>query len=370
MKNKALCAIAGAALCAASCSGPSGWSLKGEIEGSHPEKVALEGYNNGIWYLIDSLKVDAGGNFSYKAEAPAAYPEIFRLTASGHDGGIYFPADSCDKVTVLASGEHFGTGYTLGGTPEAATFGRVDSLVAATVAANGAQAAATNPDLRRRLVDIITADTTGTVAFYVVGKAVGGKQIFDPSDAFGNRIYGAAAQVFSQYAPFDPRGAALRRSYFEGRQALGKMPESTSQQIIEVPEAGFINIENYDDRGVRHSLAELAEKGKFIVLSFTAYGADTSVPYNAILNDIYTRYHDRGLEIFQIAFDSDEQTWKTVARNLPWITVWNSPADGASALVSYNVGAFPATFLIDRSGVIAARVTNPDDLAKEVAKYF
>lgn len=44
MKNKALCAIAGAALCAASCSGPSGWSLKGEIEGSHPEKVALEGY--------------------------------------------------------------------------------------------------------------------------------------------------------------------------------------------------------------------------------------------------------------------------------------------------------------------------------------
>lgn len=148
------------------------------------------------------------------------------------------------------------------------------------------------------------------------------------------------------------------------------MPESTSQQIIEVPEAGFINIENYDDRGVRHSLAELAEKGKFIVLSFTAYGAETSVPYNAILNDIYTRYHDRGLEIFQIAFDSDEQTWKTVARNLPWITVWNSPADGASALVSYNVGAFPATFLIDRSGVIAARVTNPDDLAKEVAKYF
>lgn len=65
MKNKALCAIAGAALCAASCSGPSGWSLKGEIEGSHPEKVALEGYNNGIWYLIDSLKVDAGGNFSF-----------------------------------------------------------------------------------------------------------------------------------------------------------------------------------------------------------------------------------------------------------------------------------------------------------------
>lgn len=52
MKNKALCAIAGAALCAASCSGPSGWSLKGEIEGSHPEKVALEGYNNGIWLSL------------------------------------------------------------------------------------------------------------------------------------------------------------------------------------------------------------------------------------------------------------------------------------------------------------------------------
>lgn len=370
MKNKALCAIAGAALCAASCSGPAGWSLKGEIEGPRPEKVALEGFNNGIWYLIDSLDVNSGGSFAYKADAPAAYPQIFRLTAPGHEGGIYFPADSCDKVTVRASGDHFGTGYTLGGTPVAETIGRVDSLVAASAAANGAMAAATDPDLRRKLVDIITADTTGTVAFYVVGKAVGGKQIFDPADAFGNRIYGAAAQVFSQYAPLDPRGTALRRTYFQGREALGKITRPDSPQVIEVPETGYFDITNYDDRGVSHSLSELVEKGKLIVLSFTAYGAEASVPYNAILNDIYTRYHDRGLEIFQVAFDSDEQTWKTVARNLPWITVWNSPADGASALVSYNVGSFPATFIIDRNGVIAARVANPDNLAKEVAKYF
>ena len=138
--------------------------------------------------------------------------------------------------------------------------------------------------------------------------------------------------------------------------------------VLEASETGYIDLSNYDDRGALHSISDLVSKGKVVVLSFTAYTTDASVPYNAILNDVYTANHERGLEIFQISFDPDEQAWKTVARNLPWITVWNSPNDGSEALVKYNVGTLPTTFIINRKGEIAARVDDPSKIAAEVAK--
>ena len=362
MKKLTFGALALAAIAAASCSGPKGWSVEGTIQEPSVEKIALEGYNNGLWYTVDSLAVGKNGKFSYRSEVPAHYAEIFRLTAPGANGGsIYFPVDSCDKVTVEAYGSHFGSGYVLGGSELARTIGRIDSLVAASNV--------DDPELRRSLVDYITSDTTGTIAYYIVGKSVGGKQIFDPADEFGNRVYGAAAQIFASFAPEDPRGKALRAQFFAGRQALGKMPEMPGT-VLEADETGYIDITNYDDRGVKHSISDLVKDGKLIVLSFTAYGTEASVPYNAILNDIYTKNHDKGLEIFQIAFDDDEQAWKTVARNLPWITVWNSPSDGVAALTNYNVGAFPVTFIINRKGEIVARVSDPTKLAAEVAKYL
>ena len=62
--------------------------------------------------------------------------------------------------------------------------------------------------------------------------------------------------------------------------------------------------------------------------------------------------------------------WKIRAQNIPWIAVWNSTTDGDSALLSYNVGALPMTFIIDRSGTIAERVVDPTTLEKLLAKYL
>lgn len=365
--HKYLVAFTAAAIAVASCSGSKGWSVKGTVENPTETKIALEGYNNGLWYVVDSLGLDSKGKFAYRADAPATPAQIYRLTCEG--ASIYFPADGTDAVTVQTDGSHFAQGYTLGGTPLAATICSVDSTVAAAVARLGAENAATDHDLRRALVEYITSDTTGTVAYYVVGKAIAGKQIFDPADAFGNRAYGAAAQVFAGHNPEDPRFQTLKNTYYAGRAALGKLPELPAT-TIEVDEKGYIDIENYDDRGTKHSISELVDGGKLVLLSFTAYGTEASVPYNAILNEIYTANKSKGLEIYQIAFDDDEQAWKTVARNLPWITVWNAPTDGASVLAQYNIGSLPITFIINRKGEIVERVADPTQLAAKVAKHI
>lgn len=368
MKIKAfLPALAAIALGVAGCSVPSGWSVDGAIDGADSgTRLALEKYSNGRWLLVDSLTVNGNGAFGYDAEQPAAYPELMRLTWPGH-GSVFFPVDSIDDVIIEGNATEFSRAG-VSGTAAADAFRRVDSIVAAAMA-SGATAATLDIDAKRQLINEITADTTGIVAYYTATKSLGDRLIFDPADRFGNRVYGAAAQVFATYCPDDPRGQALRQAFFEGRRALGLTPDAPAT-VVEVPETGLIDIVRFDRTGREQSLREMASHGKVVVLSFTTYEHRQSPAYNAVLNDAYTRYHDQGLEIYQIAFDGSESAWKEVARNLPWTAVWNSPTDGSAVLAAYNVDGLPLTYVIDRQGNIAARIDNPDDIAAAVARYF
>lgn len=359
-----------AATLLASCSISSGWKVDGTIANAGDNsKLALEAFNGSQWYLLDSLSTNAKGAFEYKSDAPAEYPEIMRLGYPGK-GNIYFPVSGKENIHLLANAEAFTSDYRLTGSDAAVRLCTVDSLINATVARLGAAAAVNDSDLRRELVQYITADTTGIVGFYSINKTIDGKHIFDAKESFGNRVYGAVAQVYSTYRPEDPRCAAVLRAYLDGRVALGKYVPEQEEQIIEAEETGLIDIVRYDYRGEKHSLAELAKEGKVILLSFTAYDIESSPAYNVILSDIYSKYHNRGLEIYQLAFDENEVSWKTAAANLPWVTVWNSVTEGVGPMVSYNVGALPMTFIINRKGEIVARVVNPNDLAKQVAKYI
>ena len=347
-------------LVAASCSGPKGWSVSGNVAGlPQGSALAIEANNGNSWYVIDSVSVADNGSFTYSAEAPVPYADIMRLTLPDK-GSIYFPVDSVDAVSITADAANYGVNHKLAGTGMAEIFGVVDSIVAATPEVD---------DLRKKLVNFITTDTTGLVAYYVVSKAKGATPVFNSKEPFGNRVYGAAAQVFATYRPLDVRGQALKRAYFEGRMAMGHVTTS-EETVLEASEAGLIDITRYDDKGVSHSLAEIAGKKGPVILSLTDYGSEVSPAYNALLFDIYNKYKDRGLEIYQLAFDGNEVSWKEAARNLPWITVWNAPTDGVGVLMQYNVGALPLTYIIDRNGDIGARVTDPDQLEKTVARYL
>ncbi|MDE6207198.1 MAG: redoxin domain-containing protein [Muribaculaceae bacterium] len=350
--------VAGMALLAGACSSQHGWSVDGTVADA-PEgtRLVLEANNAGLWYAIDTLDVAANGKFAYKAAEPMHNMDIMRLTLPGK-GSVYFPVDSVDAITVNAPAATFGTGHTLAGTPVAEKFASIDSIVANITDTQALQYA---------LVNTITADTTGIVAYYAVGKAVGGKPVFDPATSAGNRVYGAAAQIYTMHHPDDPRALALRRTYFLGRQLLGKMP-APEETVLEVPSTGIMDITRYDSRGNEHSLSEVAGDG-VALLSFTAYGLPSSPAYNAILHDLYEKYSDRGLKIYQVSFDDDEVAWKEAARNIPWVAVWNAPSDGVNVLTQYNVGALPQTFLI-RNGEISKRILDPNELDSAVKASF
>lgn len=339
-----------------------GWSLNGEIYGADfiDCTLVLEGFNNGQWYVIDSLRTTEG-EFKYSSEAPLAYPEIMRLRLA--DESIYFPVDSTDKISIIANADKFSRDYQLDGSVQARTVRALDSLINHSVAERGAAITAADAAFKQDLFLHAFEDNSVMPLYYLVNRKAGDAPLFDLSDPADLRYFGAVAQRFATERPDDPRGEQLKAAYTKARRAINPI----SYQI-EVPETSLIDIVRKDWKGADHSLAEEASKGRVLILSFTAYGLENSPEYNLLLNSLYEKYNARGLDIYQIGFDGDETVWRETAKNLPWTAVWNSTTDGNVILANYNVSAFPTTFLIDRTGTLTARVEDLNSLEAAVQK--
>ena len=103
-------------------------------------------------------------------------------------------------------------------------------------------------------------------------------------------------------------------------------------------------------------------KGKVVLLDFTIYQSAASAPHNFLLNDLYTKYKDQGLVIYQVSLDADEHFWKTTADNLPWISVRDANGIYSNVAAMYNVKEVPSLFLINRNSELSARGETIKDL--------
>nr|MBD5377650.1 AhpC/TSA family protein [Bacteroides sp.] len=350
--------MAGAML--ASCGGSAEWTVDGRIEGAEGHTMIVEANNNGMWYPLDSVKLDAGGNFKVK-HAAMGYPDIYRLRLD--DKTLYFPIDSIETVTVVTTASAFDTDYTLSGSKAAERLMAVDRKVAGMLAGKPAMSVVNDSLLKRELGGLLLEDPSDIVSYYIINKRIGGLQLFDPSRPSDLKIIGAVANAFDHTRPADPRTSYLRNLYLNNRKISDAAPRDT----LEARLVNVFDITLYDNKGTQHSLEKLASSGKVVLLNFTAYAADESAAFNRELKKIYDKYHARGLEIFQVSVDDDEYLWRQAAAPLPWITVYNSQADGARNLANYNVVALPTTFIIDRKGELVARITDLSTLDSQVA---
>ncbi|MDE6270254.1 MAG: DUF4369 domain-containing protein [Muribaculaceae bacterium] len=353
------------ALLAACTPGSKGWSVDGTVKDGEGRRMAIEAFNAGNWYVVDSVTIGSNGTFSYKAETPAPFADVYRLNLDGRC--IYFPVDSIDAIKIDADTAAFSSNYTLSGSQAAEKIQAIDRLIAETVATRGEINALSDSTLKAKLSDIAINDTTCIAAYYIINKNIAGRPLFDLTQRRDLGVVGAVAQRFADHRPDDVRTKWLSAIFLNARRQL--FPSNTGL-TMEVEESGLIDIVRFDNKGQRQSLAEVAGKGVPTVLSFTSYELESSPAYNIILADLQKRYTPERLQIYQIAFDTDEVEWKQKADNLPWITVWNSPVDGSDVLMKYNIGALPIAYVINKQGILTERITDPEKLAAAVAKVM
>ena len=341
------------------------WQAEGTVAGGADKELVLEAPNGyGGWYPVDTVTIASNGHFSVKGE-PAGHPEIFRLTLDGKS--LYFPIDSIESINISANAAAFASDYTLAGSESAEKMQLINEAIAKVVKEHGEQAVAYDPDLKRTLAETILRDPSGIAAYYTIFRRVGDTQLFNPADKTDLRLIGAVANAFANNRPDDPRTGYLAQLYISSRKTNGLFnpTDTIVAQEIRLPEIALL-----DQDGKRQSLSEVTDNGKVVVLNFTAYAAEASPAFNLELAKVYNAHKNQGMEIYQVSLDDDEFLWKQAARNLPWITVYNSPKDGAETLMKYNVGAIPAIFIINRNGELVERVDDVTHLDSAVRRYL
>ena len=102
-----------------------------------------------------------------------------------------------------------------------------------------------------------------------------------------------------------------------------------------------------DTEGDTIALSSL--KGKYIILDFTVLGLEWSKEYIQGMKDVYDKFHNKGVRIYQVCLDENLLLWKNlVARNrIDWICVRDGEAMQSRAARLWNIQSIPANYIIN-----------------------
>ena len=151
------------------------------------------------------------------------------------------------------------------------------------------------------------------------------------------------------------------------RSQIARMDAQISL-LSQVKTTSFPEISMPDMYGKEQSLSAL--EGKLILLHFWSAAVGNSNSFNADLKKVYEKYHDQGLEIFQVAIDTSKALWINTIQEqqLPWISVSDLKGELSPVVGAYNVRSLPSNYLIDRNGNIAGKDLMGEKLEQAIKK--
>ena len=146
-------------------------------------------------------------------------------------------------------------------------------------------------------------------------------------------------------------------------------------------EAGgmYIDMEYPDVDGNPISLSSVVNnpKNRYVLVDFWATWCDGCVEVIPNLVELYTKYHNKGLEIFGMSADPKGryELWKSclAENNMTWVNVcdFSGGRKDCKTRQDYALAAYPTTVLIDgQTGVIIARGKTIDELDAMLAELL
>lgn len=122
--------------------------------------------------------------------------------------------------------------------------------------------------------------------------------------------------------------------------------------------------------GKRISLEDY--KGKVVLLDFWASWCNPCRAEMPNVKKVYEEYHDKGFEIIGISLDDKEANFKKYmdSEQMTWPQIFDGNGWKSEIGQLYAVTAIPATYILDRDGIIRYKNARGKDLGKAVKELI
>ena len=367
MTMKKYVAVAAAVLSLASC-GEKQFHVEGNITNATDSVLYFEHVGISEITALDSVRLGADGAFSF-AGKPAEAPEFYRLRIA--DQLINVSIDSTETVSVRAEYPSMASRYEVSGSDNCQ---KIKELAlkqldlqrrALAVGQSSNLTVDESNDSILKMIDqykddvkrnYIFAAPNKAYAYFALFQTLGDWLLFNPRTSRDDiKAFAAVATSWDTYYPNAERGRNLHNIAIEGMKNVRNADAVQAKAIdaSKVEATGLIDIALPDNRGSVRHLKDL--KGRVVLLDFHMFGLQDSPARVLMLRELYNKYHDRGLEIYQVGLDPDEHFWKQQTAALPWVSVYEADPANSATFTLYNVQSIPEFFLIDRGNNVVGR---------------
>jgi peroxiredoxin len=357
--------------------------IQGEVISAEYKTLYLEHRGLGGVELLDSVNLPKNGKFSFKEKAPQN-PEFYQLRIE--EQKLIFAVDSNETLVVKADASDLYGSSTI---ESSLLNDQIKDIIGKQLDIKKNILSLTDQHTTKVIDDVtyldrldsilsnykayasklILGNPSSAAAYYAVFQKIDDYLIFDPYNKKDYAMFGAVATSWNRYYPETQRTKHLY-DFTMNALKVRKQQERQSELIenIIITESTLPDISLNDVKGNKVSLSSF--NGSFVILDFTAYKTDFSLQHNELLNKIYRTYNSKGLEIYQISFDSDAHYWKNAASELPWKTVYDPQSVNSSLLRTYNVRELPTTYILNREGDLIKRIERIESLERDISQLF
>lgn len=369
--------VAAAAAIAAACTPAA--RIDGVIGSAPSSEVIVKLLEVNRYEVLDTVKTDASGHFSYKVNVEEGQPEFIYLFHNDRRIASLL-LETGDKVNISA--DTLGN-YTVEGSEESARLAQVEKEYSAAQArlqaialqletAEGSQAEALRQQLGKEYIDYyrqcvkyVLENSRSLTAVPVLYQSFGANlPVFGQSTDAIHFVNVADSLALSypdsKYVKALKKEAERRYGYLELEAKL-RNAETIGYPDIVLPDVNAQKIR----------LSEV--DSKVIMLYFWSASDASQKMFNLdVLKSLYEDYHSRGFEIYQVALDPDKAGWARTVKNqnLPWINVCDGLGADSQYVVTYNIPALPATYIIADGELVDGQVVDEKSLRKLLDKLL
>ena len=318
--------------------------------------------------VLDTVKTDAAGRFSYKVKVEKGNPE-FIYVYKGDTRLASLLLESGEKAVVEA--DTLGN-YSVSGSDGSALLKEGDDAFRAYVnnlfalSEAGAQPSEIAKEYvrhYREAVKFVMVNNKSLAVIPVLYETIGGSTatFSGLSDAL---VFRSACDSLKTVYPDSKYVKALEAEAVRRENLM-----LISNRIKTADERAYPNLRMPSIDGTPAEIDSLDAKA--VLVYFWDDREATHKIFNLdVLKPVYEKYNARGLEIYAISVNPDKAAWAQVVKSqdLPWINVNDGLGTASRSLFTFNVASVPAMLILSESGMEV--VSNEKQLRAKLDKVL